>query len=866
MSRGYMSLFVCFVMLLAAPVAQGADGFARYRLPSDLAVVVLQDLEATESVVAFRCEGGASEDPPGASGAAHLVEHLTVSGRLSASLEGSASRAAASTTHDYLQWLYRGPHEALDTMLAAASQQMEREALTDALAKLDFEREVVQAEFIESMSSHEARVWLSLGTLLYGPQHPYARPVVGLPPDISRLSSDTLGRRGDEILDPARCVLGIGGRRAVPDTQEVIVRQLGGVTWPDRPPVQFAEFGTSDEAWSFDDRLETSSGTDALWLAWPTGRQGHPEAAVAAVTARLLERRLRDAGVKARAGARHRALAGELWIRFEGADWSKKRAAREVKRAVKWLTGGFVETVEVQEAVEAVITDMNRARPGLAERLEFELECGRVRGGERCSEIEETRLRAVTVNDVIALAKTRLKRKTMRTLEIDRVASLPGVTLDTVASNSTPPSAVARSAPSAETGEITWDALPLAIRPLEEAVGWRVATRGDPLSWLEISFIGGVPEASTAARRAGLRTAIERDPRWEVLRRQGVEVSVTVTAVSMRLVASGADSLMQEVARVMEEVLAEPSELDGSVELVRLRGKSTSSDLAVRVESALFRAEFGEEQQRFVPGDARSFETLTVSMVRDELLARVHTGAPLLLYSGEGPVPLEVFPSNWGSGPRQRPTGPNGVGVDAERVVPAGLESPAVWMLIAGEPVSAGTDAVSDILLEALAGGLDSIFGRALEQEGIGVHTLRLGVKRWPESSRYRVLLRVSSADPETVKAVMNAELERVRSQGLRPEELARAKGSAHADLLNQWGTTRGVFDAIGRNALRSLSAEAVVDLTQERASLTLEAMNDFVAQFLHPDRIFWVVVGPGEKQGNTPSFKQSGQPAPGAD
>jgi len=169
-------------------------------------------------------------------------------------------------------------------------------------------------------------------------------------------------------------------------------------------------------------------------------------------------------------------------------------------------------------------------------------------------------------------------------------------------------------------------------------------------------------------------------------------------------------------------------------------------------------------------------------------------------------------------------------------------------MLVAGEPVSTGTDAFSDILLEALAGGLDSIFARALEQEGIGVHTLRLGVKRWPESSRYRVLLRVSSAEPETVKAVMNAELERVRSEGLRAQELARAKGSAHADLLKQWGTTRGVFDAIGRNALRSLSPEAVVDLTQERASLTLEAMNDFVVQFLHPDRIFWVVVGPGEK------------------
>jgi len=185
--------------------------------------------------------------------------------------------------------------------------------------------------------------------------------------------------------------------------------------------------------------------------------------------------------------------------------------------------------------------------------------------------------------------------------------------------------------------------------------------------------------------------------------------------------------------------------------------------------------------------------------------------------------------------------------------VEAGLGTAAVWLLVAGDASGEIAEPAADVLLEVLAGGAESSFAQALRREGVAVHTLRLGVKRWPEAARYRVLVRCAAEDTVDVRRVLANEIARVRVDGVSAAELSRAKGSAFHDLAAEWSTTEGVFDAIARLRVRSLAPNDAVRTALERAALTPEGVNDFAPEFLSPDRLSWVEVSPTKNTGGTP-------------
>jgi predicted Zn-dependent peptidase len=174
-------------------------------------------------------------------------------------------------------------------------------------------------------------------------------------------------------------------------------------------------------------------------------------------------------------------------------------------------------------------------------------------------------------------------------------------------------------------------------------------------------------------------------------------------------------------------------------------------------------------------------------------------------------------------------------------------------LLVSGDASGAIAEPAADVLLEVLAGGAESSFAQALRREGVAVHTLRLGVKRWPEAARYRVLVRCPPEDTVRVRRVLADEIARVRVDGVSAAELSRAKGSAFHDLAAEWSTTEGVFDAIARLRVRSSPPNDVVRTAQERAALTPEGVNDVVPALLAPERLSWVEVSPVKNSGATP-------------
>ena len=63
--------------LVARPRFEHAPWIDGEVLPSGLLLLVESDMNATSAGVVAVVQGGSSEDPPGAEGLAHLVEHLT---------------------------------------------------------------------------------------------------------------------------------------------------------------------------------------------------------------------------------------------------------------------------------------------------------------------------------------------------------------------------------------------------------------------------------------------------------------------------------------------------------------------------------------------------------------------------------------------------------------------------------------------------------------------------------------------------------------------------------------------------------------------------------------------------------------------
>jgi zinc protease len=180
-------------------------------LPSGLLVLLESDMYATAAGVVSVVSGGASADPAGAEGLAHLVEHLTYRAHDSAGaalplastgagtrrnesrweklLHYAASETNALTGPDGITFFEFGPPTRLKWML-----EIEAARLTAPLAGVDenafaLERQVVATEHA-LRDDPRAASWAA-GTLfptLFPAKHPYARAIGGTDASLARLT------------------------------------------------------------------------------------------------------------------------------------------------------------------------------------------------------------------------------------------------------------------------------------------------------------------------------------------------------------------------------------------------------------------------------------------------------------------------------------------------------------------------------------------------------------------------------------------------------------------------------------------------------------------------------------------------------
>lgn len=195
-ARRLAKALLCLATLagLAAGAARADTRAERFVLANGIELVVVVDRRApiVTHAVAFRV--GAAEDPRDISGVAHFLEHLmykATATRPSGSFSQVVSRLAGSenavTSHDTTIFHQRAPKEALGKLMALEADRLgnirfdDEEALKERQIVIEERRQRIDLSPLNMLNER-------LSEKLFDGL-PYARPVLGWPTDIERLTA-----------------------------------------------------------------------------------------------------------------------------------------------------------------------------------------------------------------------------------------------------------------------------------------------------------------------------------------------------------------------------------------------------------------------------------------------------------------------------------------------------------------------------------------------------------------------------------------------------------------------------------------------------------------------------------------------------
>ena len=174
-------------LIAAAPfaaAAQSQDDVTTHMLENGMEIVVLEDHRAPVVVNMVWYRAGAADEPPGASGIAHYLEHLLFKGtdelapgEFSATVAANGGTDNAFTSYDYTGYFQRVAADRLGLMI-----EMEADRMVDLVLDEEdilVERDVVIEERAQRTDSDPGAL---LGEARMAAQylnHPYGTPIIG---------------------------------------------------------------------------------------------------------------------------------------------------------------------------------------------------------------------------------------------------------------------------------------------------------------------------------------------------------------------------------------------------------------------------------------------------------------------------------------------------------------------------------------------------------------------------------------------------------------------------------------------------------------------------------------------------------------
>ncbi len=224
-------LFALALFALTSPAA--ADEVSTYRLDNGMDVVVIEDHRAPVVVHMLWYRVGSADEPVGASGVAHFLEHLLFkatdqleSGEFSATVAANGGSDNAFTSHDYTAYFQRVVSDRLELMMQMESNRMNNLAITE--ADIETERNVVLEERNQRTENNPGALAREQFIAAQYQNHRYGVPIIGWKHEMEDLSLQDALDFYDLYYSPNNAILVVAGD-VQPDDVHALAQQYYGV-------------------------------------------------------------------------------------------------------------------------------------------------------------------------------------------------------------------------------------------------------------------------------------------------------------------------------------------------------------------------------------------------------------------------------------------------------------------------------------------------------------------------------------------------------------------------------------------------------------------------------------------------------------
>lgn len=228
-----MRLIAAAFAFAATAFAAHADEVTTFTLDNGMEVVVIEDHRAPAVVHMVWYRVGSADEPVGASGVAHYLEHLLFkgtdkleAGEFSAIVAANGGSDNAFTSYDYTAYFQRVAADRLALMMDMESNRMNNLVLTE--ADIETERSVVLEERNQRTENNpNALAREQFRAALYQ-NHRYGVPIIGWKHEMEELDLQDALDFYDLYYSPNNAILIVAGD-VDPDEVKVLAEQYYGV-------------------------------------------------------------------------------------------------------------------------------------------------------------------------------------------------------------------------------------------------------------------------------------------------------------------------------------------------------------------------------------------------------------------------------------------------------------------------------------------------------------------------------------------------------------------------------------------------------------------------------------------------------------
>ncbi len=225
-------LFTSFALMIAA-TAVTAEDVTTYVLDNGMEVVVIEDNRAPVVVHMLWYKVGSADEPVGASGVAHFLEHLLfkatdvlASGEFSATVAANGGSDNAFTSYDYTAYFQRIASDRLELMMQMESNRMNNLQIT--AADVETERQVVLEERNQRTENSAGALAREQFRAAQFQNHRYGVPIIGWKHEMEQLDLTDALDFYDLYYSPNNAVLVVAGD-VQPDEVLALAEQYYGV-------------------------------------------------------------------------------------------------------------------------------------------------------------------------------------------------------------------------------------------------------------------------------------------------------------------------------------------------------------------------------------------------------------------------------------------------------------------------------------------------------------------------------------------------------------------------------------------------------------------------------------------------------------